>query len=42
MHNREKYILIFLRSIQNQDFKDIEIIFVDDYSTDNSIKLSFS
>lgn len=39
VHNREKYILIFLRSIQNQDFKDIEIIFVDDYSTDNSIKL---
>ena len=39
VHNREKYILRFLRSIQNQDFKDIEIIFVDDYSKDNSVKL---
>ena len=28
-----------LRSIQNQYFKDIEIIFVDDFSTDNGIKL---
>ena len=39
VHNREKYILRFLRSIQNQDFNDIEIIFVDDFSTDNSLKL---
>ena len=39
VHNREKYILRFLRSIQNQGFDDIEIIFVDDFSEDNSVKL---
>ena len=38
-HNREKYILRLLRSIQNQFFDDIEIILVDDFSNDNSIKL---
>lgn len=38
-HNRGKYILRLLRSIQNQLFDDIEIIFVDDYSNDNSTKL---
>ena len=39
VYNRGKYILRFLRSIQNQGFEDIEIIFIDDYSTDNSVKL---
>ena len=39
VYNREKYILRFLRSIQNQGFDDIEIIFVDDFSEDNSVKL---
>ena len=39
IHNREKYILRFLRSIQNQFYDDIEIILVDDFSTDNSVKL---
>ena len=39
VHNREKYILRFLRSIQNQDFEDVEILFVDDYSKDSSVKL---
>ena len=38
-HNRGQYILRLLRSIQNQFFDDIEIIFVDDYSYDNSTKL---
>ena len=28
----------FLRSVQNQRFNDIEIIFIDDYSEDNSVK----
>lgn len=37
--NNEKYIIRFLRSIQNQLFNDIEIIFVDDYSKDNSVKI---
>jgi len=36
--NRGKYILRLLRSIQNQFYDDIEIIFVDDYSKDNSTK----
>ena len=39
VHDREKYILRFLRSIQNQFFDSLEIIFVDDCSTDNSTKL---
>ena len=39
LYNKEKYILRLLRSIQNQIFKNIEIIFVDDFSTDNSANL---
>ena len=39
IYNRENYILTFLRSIQNQFYDDIEIILVDDFSTDNSVKL---
>ena len=39
--NREKYILRFLRSIQNQFFDEIEIIIVDDNSKDNSSKLTY-
>ena len=37
--NREKYILRFLRSVQNQFFDEIEIIFIDDFSKDNSVKI---
>ena len=36
VYNKENFILRVLRSIQNQSFKDIEIIFCDDYSEDNS------
>jgi glycosyltransferase involved in cell wall biosynthesis len=39
VYNREKFILRFLRSIQNQKFNDIEIIFIDDFSRDKSVKL---
>ena len=39
IYNKEKYILRFLRSVQNQNFDDIEIILVDDFSKDNTIKL---
>ena len=39
VYNREKYILRFLRSIQNQFFDNIEIIFIDDCSKDNSVKI---
>ena len=37
--NRERYILRFLLSIQYQNFKNIEIIFIDDSSRDYSAKL---
>ena len=36
VYNKGQYILRLLRSIQNQSFKDIEIIFCDDHSNDNS------
>ena len=39
VYNKAQYILRLLRSIQNQSFKDIEIIFCDDHSNDNSTLL---
>ena len=36
LYNREKYIKYAIRSTQNQNLTDIEIIVVDDFSTDNS------
>lgn len=39
IHNSEKYLKYFIKSIQDQTFKEIEIIYVDDFSTDKSIKL---
>ena len=42
VYNKEKFILRILRSIQNQSFKNIEIIFCDDCSYDNSTKLLYS
>ena len=39
IYNRERYILRLLKSIQNQNFNDIEIILIDDCSIDNSIKI---
>jgi len=39
IYNGEKYILRFLRSIQNQFFDNIEIILVDDHSIDNTSKV---
>lgn len=39
VYNKEKYILRILRSIQNQSLKDIEIIFTDDNSKDNSVNI---
>ena len=39
IYNSEKYIDRCLKSILNQDFKDIEIICIDDCSTDNSINI---
>lgn len=37
IYNSEKYILRFLKSINNQNIFDIEIILVDDCSFDNSV-----
>ena len=37
--NRCQYLLRFLKSIQNQNFNDIEIILIDDFSSDNSVSL---
>jgi glycosyltransferase involved in cell wall biosynthesis len=39
VYNGEGYLKTALLSIQNQDFKDIEIIMVDDFSKDNSVNL---
>ena len=39
VYNRAKFLLRFLRSIQNQQFNNIEIIFVDDCSDDNSVQM---
>ena len=39
IYNREKYIYKFLKIIQSQSFDHIEIIFIDDCSKDNSIKI---
>ncbi|NRF95752.1 glycosyltransferase [Paenibacillus frigoriresistens] len=38
-YNYEKYLVQRLDSIYNQSFKDIEVILLDDSSTDNSIEL---
>ena len=39
VYNRENYISNAVRSCQNQKMKDIEIIIIDDLSTDNSVKV---
>ena len=38
IYNREDYVKSAIRSIQNQNMKEIEIIYIDDYSSDNSTK----
>ena len=38
-YNYEKYILKTLESIKSQTYKNIEIIVVDDKSSDNSVEL---
>ena len=39
IHNRERFLRTFLNCIQHQNFHNIEIIFVDDKSTDNGVNL---
>ena len=36
VYNREKYLIRFINSIQRQKFNNFEIIFIDDFSKDNS------
>ena len=39
LYNRKLYIIRFLRSIQHQKFKDLELLLVDDCSIDDSLEL---
>ena len=39
VYNGEGYLKKTLLSVQNQDFKDIEIVIIDDHSIDNSLNL---
>ena len=39
IYNGGKYLHYSLRSIQNQKMKDIDILIIDDYSTDNSLEI---
>ena len=39
VYNRERFIFNFLLSIQNQNFIELEIILVDDFSTDKSLNI---
>jgi len=39
VYNLEKYLEKALRSVEDQTFKDVEVIIVDDGSTDNSVKI---
>ena len=38
-YNRQKYLSRFIKSVQNQNFKNIELIIVDDNSLDNSANI---
>ena len=39
VYNKEKYLKSFIYSIQNQNLKEFELIFVDDCSTDKSVNI---
>lgn len=39
VYNSAKFIIRFINCIEKQNFKDLEIIFIDDLSIDNSIKI---
>lgn len=42
MYNAEKYVRLTIQSLLNQTFKDFEAIFIDDCSTDNTVKVAES
>ena len=42
IYNGERYLNHSLNSVQNQKFKDIEIIIIDDNSSDDSLKIKES
>lgn len=37
--NKENYLERLIKSVQNQIIKEFELIFIDDFSTDNSVKI---
>ena len=39
VYNKEKYLESFILSIQMQDLKEIEVVFIDDCSDDKSVKI---
>ena len=39
IYNQEKTLLRYLKSIQNQEFNNLEIILIDDQSIDNTLKI---
>ena len=39
IYNKEKYILKCIKNLQRQTLKDIEIIAINDHSTDGSLKI---
>lgn len=39
VHNRQFYILETLKSISSQTYQNIEVLLIDDHSTDNSVKI---
>jgi glycosyltransferase involved in cell wall biosynthesis len=39
VYNSEKTIKVAIRSVQNQNFRDIEMILIDDFSTDKSLSI---
>ena len=39
VYNKQQYLSQFLTSVQNQILKEFELIIIDDFSTDNSLKI---
>lgn len=39
LYNSEKFIKLVIKSIQNQNFRDLEILLINDFSSDNTLKI---